>query len=354
MNSKAGQMLEDTKIYEAAKYPWSISARRLLKELDISLKEIDADAQALQLARSRLLQALETREPATPEHVTSSEFVELTSFFVAKVMVDAIKSMFFRRRWATAEAKRAERYFFKESDLKLAQLATRNFNWRLDPKPTRIAGREFSHRLHFANYLAATAGFHEREWKLVNKRMVSGYVLLRKGDTARVLRAAVEQLLISDVKQVSPPFPPNIQQFYEELEIIVHRRTERMKQEILGEIIPEAFPPCIQALLADMTEGKPLSHIARFTITSFLLNVGMDVDSILNLFVKAPDFREDLARYQIEHIAGKRGSTEYTPPACAYLVSTRLCVKKDKHCEFIRHPLAYYRRRRKWIKPKSS
>jgi DNA primase large subunit len=127
-----------------------------------------------------------------------------------------------------------------------------------------------------------------------------------------------------------------------------------MQQEIMGEIVPEAFPPCIQALLADMAEGKPLSHIARFTATSFLLNVGMDIDSILSLFLKAPDFREDLARYQIEHIAGKRGSTEYTPPACAYLVSTRLCVNKDKNCEFIRHPLAYYRRRKKWIKPKTS
>jgi DNA primase large subunit len=347
-------MLEDTKIYEAAKYPWSISARSLLKELDISLNEIDANTQAIQQAQRRLLQALESTEPVSPEHETRSEYVEFTSFFVAKVMIDAIKSMYLRRRWATAEAKRAERFFFKESDLKLAVLAEQNFNWQLDPKPTRIAGREFSHRLHFANYLAATAGFHEREWKLVNKRMVNGYVLLRKGDTARVLRAAVEQLLIRDVKRISPPFPPNIQKLYEELEVLVRHRTERMKQEIMGEIVPAAFPPCIRALLADMAEGKPLSHIARFTVTSFLLNVGMDVDAILKLFVKAPDFREDLARYQVEHIAGKRGSTEYTPPACAYLVSTRLCINKDKYCEFIRHPLAYYRRRRKWIKPKRS
>ena len=70
-------MLEDTKIYEAAKYPWSISARSLLKELDISLNEIDANTQAIEQAQRRLLQALESIEPVSPEHETRSEFVEL-------------------------------------------------------------------------------------------------------------------------------------------------------------------------------------------------------------------------------------------------------------------------------------
>jgi len=342
-------MLGDTSIHEAAKYPWSVDARKLVKQLDISLREIDENSLALRRARQRLLEALEAQPARVPTERVSDEFAELTSFFVAKAMVDAIRSIFLRRRWATAEAKQAQRFFLRESDRKLALLAKRNFGWRINSEVTRIAGREFSHSLHFSDYLAAASGFQDRYWKLVNKRLVDGYVLLRKPDTARVLAAAVERLLVRDVKKVSAPFPSNIQKVYEEVEAQVRSRTDRLQQEVRGAIVPEAFPPCMRALLADLEEGRPLSHIARFTITSFLLNVGMDVENILDLFRKAPDFREDIARYQIEHIAGKRGSTEYTPPSCAYLDTVHLCVGKDRLCKAVRHPLSYYRSRRRWL-----
>jgi len=340
-------MQEDISIHEAAKYPWSVMARSLLKKLDVTLGEVDNNPRIVQRAHDRLLRALDTQRTRTKEMQSDDEYVELTSFFVAKALVDGIGSMFLRRRWATAEAKRAEGYLLKESETKLPQLTQQEFNWQIS-SAGRVASRVFSHRLHFSNYLAATAGFHEREWKLVNKRLDNGYVLLRKSETVRVIRAAVEKMLIRDIKKVPANFPPNIQKVYEEIDETVQKQTNRMRQEIQGEIVTEAFPPCMQALLADMNEGKPLSHIARFAITAFLLNIGMDVDSVLELFMRAPDFREDLARYQIEHIAGKRGSTEYTPPSCAYMISVRLCVDPDK-AESRRHPLAYYRRRRKWL-----
>jgi DNA primase large subunit len=348
-------MSEDTTIHEAARYPWSVGARALLKQLDISLEEIDRNERALQRARQRLLDALDGAPGTRVVDQVTDELSELASFFVAKGLVDAVGSMFLRRRWATAEAKRAEYYFLKESDMKLALLAKRDFEWKINSEITHVGGREFSHSLHFADYVAAAAGFHEREWKLVNKRMVDGYVLLRKAETARVLAAYVDRLLLRDIKKVSGSFPPHMQQLREEVEGRVRSHTERIQQEMQGEITREAFPPCIKALLADMGESRPLSHIARFALTAFLLNVGVDVDSILELFMKSPDFREDLARYQIEHIAGLRGSTTYTSPGCAYMVSVRLCVNKDATCELIRHPLNYYRlRRRRLSKPKSS
>lgn len=340
-------MHEDISIHEAAKYPWSVMARSLLKNLDVTLGEVDNNPRIVQRAHDRLSHALDSRRTRTREMQSDDEYIELTSFFVAKALVDGIGSMFLRRRWATAEAKRAEGFLLKESETKLPQFAKQEFDWQIS-SAGRVANRLFSHRLHFSNYLAATAGFHEREWKLVNKRLDNGYVLLRKSETVRVIRAAVEKMLIRDIKKVPANFPSNIQKIYEDIDERVRKQTDRMRQEIQGEIVTEAFPPCMQALLADMNEGKPLSHIARFAITAFLLNVGMDVDSVLELFMRAPDFREDLARYQIEHIAGKRGSTEYTPPSCAYMISVRLCVDPDK-AESRRHPLAYYRRRRKWL-----
>jgi DNA primase large subunit len=339
-------MQEDISIYEAAKYPWSVMALSLLKDFDVTLSEADQNPKIIQRTAQRLLGAIDSKFSVELEALDGNPYVELTSFFVAKALVDGIGSMFLRRRWATSEAKRAEYYLIKETEAKLANIGQVEFKWQIENQTSRIAGRTFTHRLYFANYLAASAGFHEREWKLVNKRLSDGYVLLRKSETVRVIRAALEKMLVSDIKKVTTDFPSNIKEIFNKVDETVRKRTDRIRQEIQGEIIPEAFPPCMQALLADMKEGKPLSHIARFAITAFLLNIGMDIDSILELFMKAPDFREDLARYQIEHIAGKRGSTEYTPPSCAYMVSVRLCVDPEK-VNIRRHPLAYYRSRRK-------
>ena len=339
-------MQEDISIYEAAKYPWSVMARSLLKQLDVPLAEVDKNLRIVNRAKERLMDAVEIHSPRPKRGLSDDAYAELTSFFIAKALVDAIGSMYLRRRWATIEAKSTEEFLIKESDRKLVQLAKQEFDWQISPNGSRVAGRTYSHSVHFTNYLAAAAGFHEREWKLVNKRLNNGFVLLRKAETTRVLRAAVEKLLIHDIKKVPADFPPNIQQVYEEIAVLVQKRADRLKQEIEGEIVSEAFPPCMQALLTDMKQGRPLSHIARFAITAFLLNVGMDVDSIVELFMQAPDFREDLARYQIEHIAGKRGSTEYTPPSCAYMISVRLCVDPDQ-AGTRRHPLNYYRYRRK-------
>ena len=84
----------------------------------------------------------------------------------------------------------------------------------------------------------------------------------------------------------------------------------------------------------------------RFGLTSFLVNVGMDIDEIVKLFVSVTDFDEEFTRYQIEHIAGLRGSrTKYTPPTCSTFKTHGVCYNPERLCERIKHPLSFYRRR---------
>jgi DNA primase large subunit len=72
----------------------------------------------------------------------------------------------------------------------------------------------------------------------------------------------------------------------------------------------------------------------------------MEVNEIVKNFVSITDFDEQFTRYQIEHIAGLRGSrTKYTPPTCSTLKTHGICVNPDNLCKTIRHPLTYYRRR---------
>jgi DNA primase large subunit len=66
----------------------------------------------------------------------------------------------------------------------------------------------------------------------------------------------------------------------------------------------------------------------------------------VKVFVSVTDFDEEFTRYQIEHIAGLRGSrTRYTPPTCSTLRTHGVCVNPDRICGRIKHPLSYYRRK---------
>ena len=82
----------------------------------------------------------------------------------------------------------------------------------------------------------------------------------------------------------------------------------------------------------------------RFALTSFLIHAGMEIDDIVKLFVSVTDFDEAFTRYQIEHIAGLRGGrTRYTPPTCSTLRTHGVCIKPDRLCQYVKHPLSYYR-----------
>jgi DNA primase large subunit len=128
---------------------------------------------------------------------------------------------------------------------------------------------------------------------------------------------------------------------------------ERIGQEEMDgfpkTVTQSAFPPCIVALQEAVSKGHHLSHVGRFTLTSFLVSIGMPSEKVAELFKGFSDFNERLTRYQIEHIAGERGSrTRYTPPNCATLQTHGVCVKSnDSACHGARNPLVCYKRKLK-------
>jgi DNA primase large subunit len=143
----------------------------------------------------------------------------------------------------------------------------------------------------------------------------------------------------------------------EEITYIANMLT-KLAQEIIGQeteempktVVQAAFPPCINALYADAAQSHHLSHIGRFTFTSFLVNIGMTPESLNELFKTFSDYNERLTRYQIEHIAGERGSgTRYTPPQCSVLQTHGVCKNMDDLCRYIHHPLKYYLLKQKKI-----
>jgi DNA primase large subunit len=102
-------------------------------------------------------------------------------------------------------------------------------------------------------------------------------------------------------------------------------------------------------------KGQQLSHVERFTLVTYLLNQGVSVDNIVSLFSNVTDFREDKTRYQVEHLAGHRGSrTAYKTYNCATLQTHGVCAQLDDPiCKTIRNPLTYHLRKRWQRAPKA-
>jgi len=70
----------------------------------------------------------------------------------------------------------------------------------------------------------------------------------------------------------------------------------------------------------------------------------MPPEKVIDLFKSFSDFNERMTRYQVEHIAGERGSrTRYIPPKCGTLKTHGVCINPDELCKRVHHPLAYYR-----------
>ena len=61
-------------------------------------------------------------------------------------------------------------------------------------------------------------------------------------------------------------------------------------------------------------------------LATYMLAIGKPVDEIVLMFENAPDFNEKITRYQVEHLAGMKGShTKYSVPSCDKLRNENLC-----------------------------
>ncbi|MEM4417126.1 MAG: hypothetical protein QXD32_03615, partial [Nitrososphaerota archaeon] len=109
---------------------------------------------------------------------------------------------------------------------------------------------------------------------------------------------------------------------------------------------PESWPPCMQALRAKLSSGEPVSHFGNFSAAAFMLKIGMSVDEVVEIYSQRGDFDPRIAKYQVEHIAGMKGSrTRYSVPRCSTMQTHGLCVENGRLCGGVSSPMEYYRRK---------
>ncbi len=329
---------------DLAKYPFLKETTDYVKKLDLKIEDLTNPdfAKVLERAEEKVEEAILY---TTVSRKLRNEDIEILSFPVAIILAIATENSFIKRRYALAEAKQGYNDLKFESKEKILAIA-QNFGWKLAVNGNAEIPYEFT--LHFADYLRNTTHLREKKWKLVNRLLSKGNVYLTRNETARLLseeiRKQIEKRL--EVKELLK-FPPKIMDAAERVKKLSVEKIGQAEMEGFPKIIVQpAFPPCINTLYQSILSGRHLSHIGRFTLTSFLINIGMPPENVIELFKNFSDYNEKMTRYQVEHIAGEKGSrTRYIPPKCDTLKTHGVCINPDELCHRIRHPLAYYRRK---------
>ena len=328
-----------------AKYPPLPEARDVAQAF--SFEELDE--RVYQRACERVLEAAEKGMVSAKLEDPLTEFL---SYPTATGIVAWIYDRWLVSRYALAESRRIEKLLMVD-DPEILEFVARKCLKTVEYVPgsddpnVRGLGRYGDYRIRLEEYLRVTTEARlnmDPRWKLVNKVVHRGYIYLSPAELARIVRAYAQMTLKNTVLRAASNrglIPQRIRDAAEKIRPRLGEIISRLRREVTA--IPADIPPCMRLIQQRIIAGEDVSHIENFAIAAYLLNTGRSVEDVLTLFSHRSDFNERIARYQVEHIAGLRGSrTRYRPPSCSKMLSLGLCVEAGKHCpRDIRNPLDY-------------
>jgi DNA primase large subunit len=307
-----------------AKYPFLSSAAPLLRTYKITNLPQEVRARA----QERVLEAIERGEKGVLPKL-DNPWIELLSFPFSRALMLYVDDDWLRRRWALAEAARVERLLHGESDELLLHVIN---DLGLKTKKTEDGKwiMHFSQYLHLARRLAV-----ESRWKLVNRLVDKGLVTLTRPEVIRLVR---EWLYDSFIQ--TKTLPTN---WHPEEAKVIKEALQKRAAKTVAPAPSKDWAPCMVALRNRVADA---SHFGLFALAAYMANKGYEVNEIVDVLRIRSDFDERIARYQVEHIAGQRGSRiKYRPPSCQSMKTHGLCVEDGKHCpNNIKNPTQYTNR----------
>jgi len=327
---------------ELAKYPFLADAGQYLKDKGFTLEQFGSDPD-LKLIVDKAVHRIEV---AADGKIYKSDIVdahaakdaslprEVFSFLLAVVLLKLSGMNTLIKRFALAEARRAEKYLEKD----LVNISERDdlaIEILRDLFYMNVKKHDENFVIPASDYLKHAVSFHEREWKLVNRRVERGLVFLTPHETVRLVRKELGNYINSKIHNATIPTMSDA--FKEPV-----KRLNSIAKKFPTTIVSSTeYPPCIKHAIEVLEKGENLSHSGRFMLGTFLLRRGQSVEQIAPLFKNAPDYNEKVTLYQLNHLAGSSGSrTEYVCPSCEKLKRQDLCYIIPE-CDGIINPIQF-------------
>ncbi len=343
-----------------ARYPFLPGAELALGGLSPTSQELVSSpvhALARSLGRERVLWALRPPGAAPPpeEAPAADEASRVLSFQYAALLVSLLPGSVPARRWARSEA------LSLEATLNDPSTGAEEVAWVAaglgeEASPERGPRGEEVWPLSLVRYLALAPQVKDRSFRLVHQPLHRGSMALPRDRFARLLGERLTETLTDRLPlaldgELKEALLSREDAFLQE----ARARAPAREGPAGGPVDPGRFPPCMSALEEGLARGEHVGHLGRFALASFLHKVGMGPDRIVDAFRGAPDFKEEVTRYQVEQIRRHDGGEGYTPPECATMITAGLCRRekddsRGRLCAdpaLLKHPLNYYRRRRR-------
>lgn len=339
-----------------SKYPVLVNpeyASRFILGYDASLVDV---LNYIKSYADRALVRLESAVRRAPYTPSADAKDEVSSFYLAVALAQH-SDQWLLMRLADFEGKRVSSDLIKESEGELLDTLKRlgievEFIGSRDGCGHRVVlgksgPREvvacYPYRIRIPRYLRYAENLlSEPGWKLVNRVVLKGFVYLSRKDLARLAEEIVKRRVVEYGKALSGETIREIlQDLIPSASRLVPERVRSGETRKVPTKVEKAFPPCMVKLRELLARGEHLSHHQRFALATFLLAVGYGVDEVVELFRTSPDFDEKIARYQVEHLAGLRGSRRrYYTYSCDKMKALGMCVAD---CG-TKNPVQYYRR----------
>ena len=328
-------------IKDLVKYPFLTEAGEYLQNTGLSLEQLGHPdwKPIVEKAYGRIVVA-SSGQIYTSDLDSLDNDSELLSFIVSIILLKSSGIPTLIRRFSLAEARRAERYLqqdlwiSREKNLDIPLKIIRD----LFAVDVSIENDEFVIKVQ--DYLKRAVHFHEKEWKLVNRRVTNGLVYLTAHETVRLIRAELGEYINGKIRSINiESIPEGFQQRVDDLVLLAKKFSDTL-------YVSSEYPPCVKHGIEVLEKGENLPHSGRFLLATYLLSKGQTVDQIAPLFKNAPDYNERTTKYQLEHISGSSGGgTKYQCPSCEKLRSESLCFATSD-CEGIINPVQFGKKRR--------
>ena len=325
---------------DLAKYSFLNEASDYIRETHFEFEEFNRPEMKHVIDRAAERIEIEITKGLVYEKLDKYE-IEILTFLVTLIIAKSIGSESILKKYSLFEAMRAEKYLTEDlrkernnerKRLLLFKIFEDLFkiNVDIDSKDNNLF------KVRVTDYLTRAPNFHEEEWKLINRLVHNGYVYLDADETVRLIRSELTSLIYSRIKTMTlSNLPDSIKAKVDDLRIKLQPRYEYRRYQ------PTDYPPCIKNSLEVMNRGENLPHSARLMLATYMLAIGKSVDDIVILFHNAPDYNENITKYQVEHLAGNRGShTKYSVPSCEKLRNENLCFATEE-CNGITNPIQF-------------
>ncbi|MBR1369768.1 hypothetical protein RJ53_09895 [Methanocalculus chunghsingensis] len=321
-------------LQELAHYPFLKETQKIIADRGLSILSITQNRESriyLEAAVNRIREATQIRDTQRYSEAEDA-FLDIVSYGLARILISCIKNRTGIGLLARFEADRALYFVQLEQNSNL-----RNHLFRELGMPSGGGS------IPFIKYVELSSTLREERFRLVNRDLWNGMVLVSHDDEVILLRERIRTLLIDQLPLDLPKTVcSDLEPYVKDVENIIG---ERITLEY-GDVDEAGFPPCIRALYDAAGEGRPISHSGRFALTTFLHTIGMETTGIISLFSGGSGFDLEMTSYQVNHIISQ-GDEGYTTPSCATMRTHGICIGKNKSCEQVNHPLSYYRRKKK-------